>query len=221
MGNDLHGEHSSPAPGHSGSLPGAGSSRAEDGALGASPPPLTAYQLAPPVGSLSATQADAVARMVVQGRPLQLIAMAVGRSPESLRRMIAGSLRPKIDEVRAQVMREVSAHWFEMLAMLPQARQNMQSALLSPDESTRVAMSKWIHERIVPPPAAQQEVEHTIHFGEEVAGLLAAMNDRLAEIQAANKGRDPLARVRSGPDALPRPVIVHPSSSDDTAPDAA
>lgn len=176
----------------------------------------SAADLASPRGPLSAAQADAVARMVVQGRPLNLIAMAVGRSPQSLRAMIAGSLRPKIDEVRALVIREVSAHWFEMLAMLPMARQNMNSALLSQDERTRVDMSKWVHERIVPPPSQQQEVEHTVHFGEEVQSLLSAMNDRLADIQRANVGRDPLARVRTGPEALPRPVVIEASVSNES-----
>lgn len=165
-------------------------------------------------GPLSAAQADAVARLVVQGRPLNLIAMAVGRSPEAIRRMMSGqSLRTKIDEVRALVLRETSAHWYEMLAMLPQARANMQLALLSTDESVRVSMSKWLHERIVPAPTQQQEVEHTVHFGEEVTQLLTAMNDRFAVIDAAQEGRDPLARVRTGPEALRRPVTVLPSTA--------
>lgn len=168
-----------------------------------------------PRGSLSAAQADAVARMVVQGRPINTISMAVGRSPESLRRMIAGSLRPRIEQIRAEVMRETSAHWFEMLAMLPQARLNMQTALMSQDEKVRVDMSKWIHEAIVPRPAQHQEVEHTVHLGDEVSGLLEAMNARLAAITSANAGRDPLARVKTGPEALPRAVTILPSPGGD------
>lgn len=155
--------------------------------------------------------------MVVQGRPLNLIAMAVGRSPNAIRRMIGGSLAPKIEEVRALVLRETSAHWFEMLAMLPQARLNMQSALLSQDEQTRVSMSKWLHERIVPPPTQHHEVEQTIHLGEGVTELLTAMNDRLADIARDNAGRDPLARVKTGADALPRVLQVSSSNGDGAA----
>lgn len=217
------------APGSEGASPslpepGPFPSRAEDGPLEGLDAVVAREPVSPnlerPHGPLSASQADAVARMVVQGRPLSLIAMAVGRSPEAIRRMIGGSLRPKIDEVRALVIRETSAHWFEMLAMLPQARANMQSALLSADEQTRVSMSKWLHERIVPAPVQQQEIEHTVHLGEDVAQLLGAMNERLAEIQTANAGRDPLARVRTGPDALRRTVTIVPSDEGDPAPAA-
>ena len=37
---------------------------------------------------------------------------------------------------------------------------------------------------------------------------LTAMNERLSEIDAANRGRDPLARVRTGPEALRRPTAI-------------
>lgn len=150
--------------------------------------------------------------MVIQGRPLSLISMAVGRSEESLRRMIPGSLRPRIDEIRAQVMRETATHWFEMLAMLPQVRLNIQNGLLSQDERVRLEMTRWVHERIVPPAAVRQEVEHTVHFGEEVQLLLGAMTEKLEAIRRDNVGRDPLAAVRRGSDALPRAVVIRPEA---------
>jgi hypothetical protein len=155
-----------------------------------------------------------VARLTIQGRPLSLIAMAVGRPPDALRRMISGSLRPRIEALRAQVMRETAAHWFEMLAMLPQARANMQTALLSNDEKIRLSTSQWIHEQLVPRPTQTHEVEHNVHFGEEVTGLLEAMNRQLGEVRDAQGGRDPLARVRTGSEALSRPVLVLPSTGE-------
>lgn len=205
MGNSSHEQEraeSAAAPSCPEGAHGPGSSLPQAG------PPPASYTALGPRGPLSEAQKDAVARLVVQGRPLNMIAMAVGRSPEAIRRMIDGSLKPKIEEVRAQVIRETSTHWFEMLAMLPQARQNMQSALLSADERVRVDMTKWVHQAIVPQPAQVHETEVNVNLGEGAVQLLSEMNERLLELASANRGRDPLARVRTGPEALPRAVVV-------------
>jgi hypothetical protein len=155
--------------------------------------------------------------MVVQGQPLTTIALAVGRPPAALKRMIDGSLRHKIEEVRALVIRETSTHWHELTAMLPQARLNMQTALLSTDERTRVDMSKWIHDAVVPRPTQRHEHEATVNLGEGTGELLTEIRDRLGEISQANQGRSGLARVRSGREAVPRPVVDAEPSKDDAA----
>lgn len=167
---------------------------------------------------MSEATRDAIARMVVMGAPVSTIASVVGRSPSTLyAAMQSGPLAEKIESVRGEVIRQTATHYFELLAMLPFARVAIQGGLASQDERCRLETAKWLHTTVVPAPSTRSEVDLRVSgaLNHDVTGILEQIGLRLGEIRAANAGRDPLARVRTGPEALPR--VALPAMSDDAA----
>jgi len=165
-------------------------------------------------GKLSPEQGQAVARMYVNGASLGAIASALGRTPHGIRSALDTYLAPVVEQVRALVLRECAVHQFEMLGMLPQARAVIQGGLASADEPTRLNTARWLIEATVPKPVARSEAEIRLSGSvtHDVSGVLEQIGTHLAALRAANVGRNPLARVRSGLDALPR--LPAPSSSE-------
>jgi len=157
-------------------------------------------------GKLSPEQGQAVARMYVNGASLGAIASALGRTSHGIRSALDSYLAPVVEQVRALVLRECAVHQFEMLAMLPQARACIQGGLASADEPTRLNTARWLIEATVPKPVARSEAEIRLSgsVSHDVSGVLEQIGTHLAALRAANVGRNPLARVRSGLDALPR-----------------
>ena len=174
-----------------------------------------------PRGPMSEATMDAVARMHVAGATSRMIGGAVGRSPESIRSALEGSLAGKVEEVRGLVIRETATHYFEMMAMLPQVRAVLQGGLVSPglEERVRISLAQWFHETLVPRPAQRQE--HDVHLSggvdHNVTGLLAQIGTDLAALREENLGVNPLARVRTGPEALLRPVLTSGNGDDNDA----
>lgn len=195
--------HSSPGPGPeaaTGSLPGAG-------------PPRSPAQR----GRIPTEQGRAIAQMYVAGAPLTMIAAVFGRTPHGIQAALDGHLAPVVEEVRGRVMREVACHQFEMMAMLPLARSVVQGGLASADERTRLDTARWLIDAQVPKPITRTEQDLRIsgHVNHDVSGVLEQIGSHLAALRSANTGRDLLARVKTGAEALPRLLI--PAPTDDAA----
>jgi len=167
---------------------------------------------------MSLETGNSIARMYVSGAPLSMIASTFGRSVSGIKLAIETHLAPTIEEVRGQVMREVAMHQFEMLAMLPLCRSVVQGGLSSADERTRLDTARWVIEATVPKPVSRSEsdIRLTGNVNHDVSGVLEQIGTSLAAIRSANNGRDPLARVKTGADALPR-LMIPPSPTDDAA----
>ena len=187
------------------------------------PPSLTpsSYAAPPepakPRGPMSDASKDAAARMYVSGVPLTTIAAVVGRSPSALYHALQNDLAGKVEEVRGLVLRETATHYFEMLSMLPQARVAIQGGIVSPNEDTRIETARWLIETVVPKPPQRQELHLSGGVALDVSTLLTDINTKMATLVEANPGgrAAALARVRTGPDALPRPTL--PSTGDGDA----
>jgi len=160
--------------------------------------------------------------MLVAGHPVTTIAAAVGRTPGAVRAALDGELAPKVEEVRALVYRETAVHFFEMLALMPQARLAIQQGLLSVDEKLRLDTAWRLLEATIPKPAQRQEHHHSGSLAVDLSGILTSINEKAGELLEANPGgrTAALARVRTGPDALPRPVLAALESGEPT-PDTA
>lgn len=201
MEDSLHSDR--PEPGIGTSLPGE-SSLPDAGSLAPPDPRLGAHRM-------SEATRDAIARMIVMGAPVSTIAATTGRTSSTIyAAMQSGPLAEKIEQVRGEVIRQTATHYFELLSMLPSARVAIQGGLASQDERCRLETAKWLHTTVVPTPTARQEVDLRVSGGlnHDVTGVLEQIGTALATIRQANVGRDPLARVRTGPEALPRVALL-------------
>jgi hypothetical protein len=205
-----------------------------DNTVGAMPPALedgtrTSREDTPEVASLSGAvaprlpcsehEADAIARMFVAGVAISAIAATYHHASTTIRSWLEGPLATRVEAARGAVLREVAIHNFELYAMLPQVRVALQGGLLSQDDRIRLETARWLHEQLIPKPT--QRIETDLHVSgqvsHEVTGTLAQIATSLAEIREANAQRIPLARVRSGRDALPSPMRLPAAGPPDDA----
>ena len=173
---------------------------------GAAPPERTASGHAAK-GPLNDFAKDAVARAAVLGHSMVAIGHMVDRPPETIRRMLDGSLADHVERARAQLFRFTVSHQFEMIEMLEDARAGIRQGLCSADERLKLDTSKWLIENLVPKPTTKVEVDahHSGSVGHDMTPLMEGIGASLAAIAAAREGKpDPLARVRPGSQAVTR-----------------
>lgn len=158
---------------------------------------------------------DAAARMYVSGATPSMIAGAIGKTPETVRQWLGGrAAQERLETIRGLVLRETATHYFEMLGMLTQVRTTLQGGLTDPDTKVRVGLAQWFHETLVPRPAQRTETEVTHHLPPEFGDALSAIADSARALAAGGNGK-PL-RIRTGPEALPSPLVDLTTESGDT-----
>jgi flagellar biosynthesis component FlhA len=193
--------------------------------LETAPEPVSAE--APSRGAIAHHVLDTIARMMVSGAPYSLIAAATGLTVERVRNAAAVNqgLKERVEVVRAEVFRNLTAHHYELMGMLPEVRAAISSGLRSQDEPTKLATAKWLHEAVVPKPIQRTETDH-FHTGNvqqqhDVSGVLVEVGKSLAALAQAQVGKASyLERVKSGPDALPRVAApVAPEGNGSQPPD--
>ena len=214
MEDSLHDDapRTPPVAGPSG-LGSSGPAQADASPVAAGPPLPRTRQ------PMSDATRDAIARMIVMGAPVSTVAAVTGRRADTIHAALqSGPLAERVEYYSGEVIRQIATHKFELMAMLPQARVAIQGGLASQDERCRLETSKWLHEVCVPKPVARAEMDVRLSGGmtHDVSGVLEKIGTSLTAIRELNAGRDPLARVRTGPEALPR-VALLPSPEGDAA----
>jgi hypothetical protein len=186
------------------------------------PAEVAPYEAPPDLDTSPLTdfQRDALARMVVAGVPRRVIASHLRRSAKSIARHLSSpKTLERVDYYQGQALDHLSRHYFGMLDMLDDARMRIHQGINSQDARLAVETSKWLIDAVMPK-VDRHEVEHTVtaEVGADLSNVFGRIADSLEAITTANAGRDPLARVRTGPNALPRPTVaLAPTSSTDDA----
>lgn len=193
-----------------------------------SEPPQTAIPesllLEPPPGSqrgpLSAHERDAVARMAGWGMPTPLIAAAIGRSDQTVRKLLANDadIAARREAFQARLLREAVHHGAEMIEGVSRARETIR--LLMGDEQkaeVRLKAAEWWVDHTPGIAELGRGDSHTrveVGLDGPTAGVIteaiAGITGMIETLGGGGTAGAYLLRVRTGPDALPGPPTLSP-----------
>jgi hypothetical protein len=176
------------------------------------------------MAKLSKHQIDAVARMVVAGQPINLIAASVDRTPQALHHHLSTSaeLQEAVEAQKARFYRGVVSSFFRHVDMLDIADAAIEEGLNSSDQRLKIETAKWLIQHVTPKPTQQSEVNVNMRgdVTHDISGILQQIGTKLSEVREARSGAAGFERhVRMGPDALPRPAASLPPTVDVTPED--
>lgn len=164
-----------------------------------------------PTARLSDYQRNAIAMMAVGGLPVSEIALAVGRTPASIRRYITEDpdILRRMDQLRTRVVRDLAVHKFEMVERLRQARAVIDEGLNAPDLRLKLDTAWKVIKEAVPPQAERVEVSVSAESKQEVALGMVNLTASVTELREAlakrvGNGKDHIVEELPGPIALPK-----------------
>lgn len=151
-------------------------------------------------------QLDAIARMLVSGASVSMIASATGLTTTRVKTAINTHAKDRIEQVQGQVIRATATHYFELLGMLDEVRTNIRGGLGSADERIRLETSKWLHDTLIPKPTTRTDTENRLSVSPELGDAITSIASSVATLIDAKLNTRELP-IRMGLDALPRPVV--------------
>lgn len=180
--------------------------------LGRPPGSLNRYRLGRHhrVRTLSPEGEEAACKLAAHGMDAESIAPVLGERLTTVARALNKKIaQRRIAFLRGQVLLREIEHGFALPEMLPQARAALIDVMQTGDLKERSVAARWLHGALVAKPVQQTrtQIEVSGKLQHDLSPVLEQIGKHLAAIRSANVGRDPLARVRSGSEALVRPQI--------------